>query len=443
VERVPAPRRRATGRLRAIRRARGLLRNVQALTPTNAAVEQLADLHRRAEELSERRFGIELAAAVAAAGDPGTVYHLPLSAREKPMALPLVIREVYDPEHGTRFLVAGGAEHLPAGAEVLRWNGVPLARAVELRAARIGAPTPEARRARALASLTHRPAALLARFDEGPVRLDWRDPEGAYETVFEWRPAPEPPAGDISEPWWSLDPLVEALAWARGPVTPVRVDDGHEGPLHLRVHSFRVTPQDLRGVTVDLPAAAADRRPLILDVRGNAGGSLRTADGLLAALGSEAPPPAVQVRATRTAEDLVRAPAPEWLAEIRAARKRGESHTAPLTMARSGPALPPVAGTVVLVVDALTSGAAAYLAARFARERRGPVLSTAGDPGLGGGLTTTVGEDDPSYPGHFSVTFARFAGHEDAPVPIEVRRPRTLDDAEVRDAAAELLKGWR
>ncbi len=78
------------------------------------------------------------------------------------------------------------------GARVTTWNGIPFARAVDLYAETLTGGRPDARRARALETLTQRPLEYLPPPDELWVdigyRLDTDDAGDADRTIrFEWR----------------------------------------------------------------------------------------------------------------------------------------------------------------------------------------------------------------------------------------------------------------
>ena len=76
-----------------------------------------------------------------------------------------VVTKVSDPRDG-----------FVPGVRATTWNGIPFSRAVDLYADTLTGGRPDARRARALETLTQRPLAFLPRPDELWVDIGYRDP---------------------------------------------------------------------------------------------------------------------------------------------------------------------------------------------------------------------------------------------------------------------------
>jgi hypothetical protein len=408
------------GRKEVLGHARNLMKEVYVGPSAAEALEAIARLRERAGELDERAFQIELASAVAAAGDPCTVYWLPGDPAPAGMALPFRLEEVADEAGGSRFVVRDSVGGPHDDGVVTHWNRVPIERAVEVRAARIAGASREARRARALMTLTHRPAGLLAPFAEGDVELRLLG-EPPRELMVGWEPSVMSEA-DEETALWSLDPVVDAVARMRHLPTAIGHDRKAGGVVHLRIPSFRVSEEAL----AEALGKGLDRsdgvRGVVVDLRGNPGGSTEAAFFLLAALTGETvlwqlrsdpPGDAAGSRVEPTGErmqGIVHPPAGELEPYAKASR--------------------------LVLVDALTAGAAANLTLEFARRERGVVASTVRNPGLLGGIMGTVGG-----PGRFTVRFARFAGVDDTSPQLRVLAPgRTGDDA-VLIEAEKIVRG--
>src|SRR4030088_3616261 len=95
--------------------------------------------------------------------------------------------------------VMAGFTHPPfgEGVEVRYWNGIPIARAVEIAAARHAGSNPEARHSRGVAGLTARPLNISPPPDEEWVIVGYRTVDGQdHELRLDWIGAGLPP-GDF------------------------------------------------------------------------------------------------------------------------------------------------------------------------------------------------------------------------------------------------------
>lgn len=388
-----------TERDEAVDEAVAALRDHYALAASPPALTRLERLREDGGLLSPRRFEIELAACVAACRDPGTIYHLPPDRDAgEAMALPFTLAEL-----DGRYYVATSEGGPPVDALVTDWNGVPIKDAVELRARRIGAPTADARRARALATLTHRPARFLAPFAEGDVEVGYEHRRESDASTFEWEPAPV--ASDEQAPLWSLDPLVHAVAEARGEELAARELPDDRGVTVVRIPTFCVEREEIDATVGEIEDEAVG---VVVDLRGNPGGSLFAADRLLALVCGKVPERHVEFRASPAVRDLVGGLQPHWDAALEGAIDADDFLTPPLSIPTEWP--PDVERrTLVVLVDALCGGAAADLALRVAEHRLGHVVSTVPDPGLEAGLTAVV-DGAP----RLSVTYARLVRTSEA-----------------------------
>jgi hypothetical protein len=198
--------------------------SVHAGTPAGVACgERLRALAERAPVLGEDRFHAELAAALAGLRDPCTSYVLPRHHRDRVATLPLRLAEVHD-DGAWKYVVTHvdghvGDEDLVAGVELVRWDGVEIGVAVAESAERHAAATRDARRARALASMTCRVVGSLLPPPSSPVRIAYRSRAGRVEaTELSWKVVevtpPASPDGDLLHAV-SRDEFVEAGRWRR------------------------------------------------------------------------------------------------------------------------------------------------------------------------------------------------------------------------------------
>lgn len=265
--------------------------------------------------------------------DLHTAYRLPSPFKQKTAWLPFFIEPVHkrgEKKYIVSKVVAGaGPESFVEGAEVLHWNGTPIHTLVEQHSERQAGSNRAARYARGLNSLTIRPLVQGLPPEEEWVTLRYRGPDGE---VHEWRQ--EWLVFEPGRSMTSLDPeelLTESTAFGmdaltdevqeakkvlfagkvlmeerrlahegvsraianteEGPATrlptvfrahPVTTEHGRYG--YIRIFTFNV--RDV-GVFVDEFVRIAGQLPqegLIIDVRGNGGGLIHAAEGLLQVL---------------------------------------------------------------------------------------------------------------------------------------------------------------
>ena len=324
----------------------------------------------------------------------------------------------------------GSAPFVP-GVEVLEWSGVPIRRAVQIAALRSAGTSPEARHGRGVQFLTTRPMQRQPPPDEAWVELFYRADDGTPGVLrCEWRviPVPGGAGATAARPdaaaglGLGLDQESYTLGRARVQVhaprviaaerrrargqpsarsggdeiaTPLpgkfearRVHDGRFG--YVRLHSFTTdAPQEyleaFAGVLAELP-----RQGLILDLRGNGGGSISLAESLLQLLTWRRIQPApAQLIATPEVLKLCEAveALEPWAASVRYALETGAGYSDPRPMT------PPedcneigqrYHGPVVLVTDALCYSATDIFAAGFQDHDIGPILGCDATTGAGG-----------------------------------------------------------
>ncbi len=157
-------------------------------------VRALEALRRQVPLLTEEEFHRELSVVINRLRDAHT-QHVNASVNPGLVArLPFLV-ESYGPHTAPRFVVTKVAEafvgdnQFRAGVELLTWNAVSFARIVDRHAEHETGGRPDARRARALESLTFRALGYAPRPDEEAVVITYR-PEGGGKTrtiTFTWR----------------------------------------------------------------------------------------------------------------------------------------------------------------------------------------------------------------------------------------------------------------
>ncbi|MFE1833936.1 S41 family peptidase [Streptomyces sviceus] len=161
-------------------------------------VQRLRVLRRRLERQTEETkplewlFHAELSEIFHSVRDLHTNYLLPAPYAGKIAFLPFLV-ERYEDARGEHFMVTHVAQGFSApgfapGVEITHWSGVPIAKAVDLNAARFAGSNAAARRSRGIQSLTLRPLVMhLPPFEEW-VTVTYLDAEGtAHELRESWR----------------------------------------------------------------------------------------------------------------------------------------------------------------------------------------------------------------------------------------------------------------
>ncbi|MEU8437018.1 S41 family peptidase [Streptomyces sp. NPDC029216] len=140
-------------------------------------VQRLRVMSRRLERQTEATkpvewlFHAEMSEIFHSVRDLHTNYLLPDPYRGKIAFLPFLV-ERYEDAQGEHFMVTHVAQGFSApgfapGAEITHWSGIPIAKAVDLNAARFAGSNAAARRSRGIQSLTLRPLAMhLPPFEE-------------------------------------------------------------------------------------------------------------------------------------------------------------------------------------------------------------------------------------------------------------------------------------
>jgi hypothetical protein len=411
-------------------------------------VQALRLLRQRCVELTDGEFHLAVSGIVTGLRDAHTRYVGPSGLRGKVAALPFLV-ESYGPYTAPRFIVSKLAQSagiddadFAEGVELLWWNSVPMSRAVDVYAAHETGSRADARRARALETLTFRSLdydlppdehSVVVGFKVGrtvrEVRIPWRvvgippatlarDPQVALKAA--WNPAAESVrkarklmfAPDVCDAQRSLTPRSKALAPVSPPgsarvsavgdsivtclpdVLSARTVPTRRGELgYLRIWSFDVDDHEAFVTEVDrvLKQLPADR--IIIDLRANPGGLIWAAERLLQLFTDETILPA---RFSLLATPLTRAMAESafnrleldvWVESLTDAVSTGEVYSQPIALTDPqwcrdiGRRYP---GSAVLVVDPNTYSSGDLFAAGWADHGIGPLVCVGQATGAGG-----------------------------------------------------------
>ncbi|MFL5840862.1 MAG: S41 family peptidase [Thermoleophilaceae bacterium] len=410
-------------------------RTLHATDPVQSLRNLRTDLdavERGAQAMREREFHARLVRTFVDLRDRHTTYLLPQPYRSTIAFLPFLIEAVVD---GRRRLHVVSKIYAPFKDEfgiapesgddpvvVTHWNGVPIELAVELNGDRNAGANQAARLARGLDRLTFRWLGTTLKPEEDWVVVTYKVGEGEpQETRFDWlalrRPegAPAAPAGDsgssfalgrdLEGEWirtvkqklfarpgkWDTTAESGRIAYRRHPRD---ADDGGYG--YLRIYSFDVDPkrEDHFVSSVRRILQQAPTRGLIVDIRGNPGGSISAAERLLTLLS----PIPIEVeglqflnteQAARLAENFYNGSGQGGAFDDRLneARTTGSAYISslPLAPADRAAALDQVyQGPIVLIVDALCYSASEILAAGMQDNGLATIMGTATQTGGGG-----------------------------------------------------------
>jgi hypothetical protein len=425
-----------------------LKRAMHAVDP----VQRLKLLRHRVEMLSERQFHDELLAIFTELRDLHTNYVLPAAYQNRTAFLPFLLEEFFE-SNQPRYMVSktfAGFSHatFQPGVIVEYWNGIPIARAVELNAARQAGSNRDARHARGLESLTIRALWLTAAPDEEWVDIGYHDGTQAREIRIDWRvfsPDPSPTGIDpdsapgtigyglgidvqleavrrvkkmlFNQKAMDLEHQVETLR-AQGALTGDGVVDGVDltkestmpdalsfrtvetshGTFGLiRIWTFNVGDPDAFVQEFIRILGLLPQNGLIVDVRGNGGGVITAGEQLLQLLTPRAIDPE-RLHFINTPLTLALSERNtfinQWAKSIKQAVETGATFS-------QGFPIAPVAeynqlgqsycGPVVLVTDALCYSTTDIFAAGFQDHAIGPILGTDGNTGAGGANVWTHG----------------------------------------------------
>lgn len=441
-------------RLHIVDQAILLLENFYAHLPLKKAmygidpVKQLRLLKYRLPQIAaDSNFHAEMLSIFASLRDLHTGYVLPTPYRDFVALLPFRIEKCY--ENGqVRYIVAGlqeGFSHpsFKPGVEVLYWSGIPIDRAVRIKAGETGGGNRDARLARALAALTTRPLAIMQPPAEDWVTLTYETLEGTKDELrCEWRvtklpiePSIDPQSKSPKATFIGLDletDLVrqtyklmfasnviaerDQLTTARDKLTKaapvedklasllpeflkakaVNTSNGAYG--YIRIYSFNVEDADVFADEFIRLLGHLPHRGLIIDVRDNGGGLLQAGERLLQVLTPKTIEPerfqflntALTLRLCKHSADAYALK--DWVPSIERSLETGATYSAgfPLTSPEQCNNIGQrYYGPVVVITSARCYSTTDLFVAGFQDHQIGTVLGVDGSTGAGGATVWT------------------------------------------------------
>jgi C-terminal processing protease CtpA/Prc len=397
-------------------------------------IRALEHLRSQVPELSDLQFHRQLTSLINRLRDAHTQYTGPKTLASTVATLPFLV-EAYGPADNPSYVVTkvtasrvDDPEFVP-GVVLEWWNGVPFDRAVDLHADVETGGRPDARRARALESMTFRALGYAPPPDEEWVILGYRtEANQSREVRFEWRivnPERSPNAGvsQATRVRRAINPAAEAIRRAKklmfnaelwqqeralspglqrkaSGVTGFEdflssrtIDTAHGSMGYLRIWSFDVdNDQDFIDAAIRLLAKLPDRG-LIIDLRDNPGGFIWAAERMLQLFtASRISPTKFALRATPLTAAIAGAAfnASElgpWAASLAGAAATGEpysSHLPITTIEQCNDVGQVYGGPVVIIVDANTYSSGDLFTAGIVDNRIGPVVCIGNATGAGG-----------------------------------------------------------
>jgi hypothetical protein len=414
-------------------------------------VQALVLLRRRAADLSDADFHLAVTGLVTGLRDAHTRYIGPSALRGQVAALPFLV-EQYGPAEAPQFLVTKTAADLaeidPAfqpGVVIDWWNGVPMARAVEVYADRETGGRRDSRRARALETLTFRALDYGPPPDEHRVDLGYRTARGARrELRLPWRVLQPEQAATALRPGSraalkvAIDPAAEAVrrakkllyapdAWAAEPVALRQLRApavAGRGPLagqwldtpmqdvvsaralnrqvgYLRIWSFDVEDDDLLLAEVTRLLALLPQTGLVIDLRGNPGGLVWAAERMLQLFtDATIAPTRFSLVASPLTREMANSPFNRlelegWASSLEDAVATGDLYAQPLPLTDPawcndlGRRYP---GPAVAVVDPNTYSSGDLFAAGWVDHEIGPLVTVGQATGGGGANVWTAAQ---------------------------------------------------
>ena len=427
-----------------------LKRAMHAVDP----VQRLKLLKYRLRTLSERRFHDEMISIFMELRDLHTNYLLPAPFASMTASLPLQIGEFFADDE-RRYLVTEvipdriDDPQFEPGVMITHWNGVPMDRAVELNADRQAGSNPDARHAQGVDTMTARYMGLSAAPDEDWVVLTYVTPGGQEgQTKVRWLVAEPDLSPTAVDPNSAENPLSQALGIdvqtesirrarkllfrpdamdlerqvtatfeARGGLEPgeavpdpdmadistfpdklqfrtVSTPHGEFG--HIRIRSFAVGSTGMGEVDAFVAeivriARLLPQNGLIIDVRGNGGGTIMAGERLLQIFTpKEIEPERLHfINSPLTLELASRPGLDLWSDSIAQAVETGSPFSDGFPILPDEPEIcnrlgQLYYGPVVLVIDGLCYSTTDIFAAGWQDHEIGPILGTDGNTGAGG-----------------------------------------------------------
>jgi hypothetical protein len=395
-------------------------------------VRGLEHLRQQLPSMNDLQFHRELTLLINRLRDAHTQYQGRWNVKEPVASLPFLV-EAYGPEDNPTYVVSKvdrrsiRDRHFAVGVTIEYWNGIPFDRAVDLHAESETGGRPDARRARALESLTFRALKYGPPPDEEWVVVSYRDRKNMTR--------------EIRLKWEGFDPL-RAVAASRSLGTRVRraIDAGAEAIRRAKKYRFNhaLWQDELKRARRSRAGARADfadfltarsvktrhgrfgylriwsfdvdddqaflnaaivilhrlpQRGLIIDLRDNPGGYILAAERMLQLFTPNAVAPTkFALRATSLTAAMARAPfnrselAP-WAESLFTAEVTGEPYSShlPITPYEQCNDLGQhYSGPIVVVVDANTYSSGDLFTAGIVDNGIGPVLCIGEATGAGG-----------------------------------------------------------
>ncbi len=395
-------------------------------------VRALEHLRQQLPSMNDLQFHRELTQLINRLRDAHTQYQGPWNVQEPVASLPFLV-EAYGPEQSPTYIVSKvdrrsvRDRHFKVGVTIDYWNGIPFDRAVDLHAESETGGRPDARRARALESLTFRSLDYGPPPNEEWVVLGYRDLQNkAREIRLNWQGFDPDRAAAASQSLATrvrraINAGAEAIRrakkfrfnhalWedelkrakrARAGAAPdfsdfltgrsVKTQHGRFG--YLRIWSFDVDDDQafLRAAIAMLHKLP--QRGLIIDLRDNPGGYILAAERMLQLFTPNAiAPTKFALRATAVTAAMARAPfnrselAP-WAESLFTAEVTGEPYSShvPITpVAQCNDLGQHYNGPIVAVVDANTYSSGDLFTAGIVDNGIGPVVCIGEATGAGG-----------------------------------------------------------
>jgi hypothetical protein len=384
-------------------------------------------LRQQVPALNDLQFHRELATLINRLRDAHTQYKGPKSLEGVVASLPFLV-EAYGPADHPAYVVskvnaeAVGDKDFVPGVSLEWWNGVPFDRAVDLHAESETGGRPDARRARALESLTFRALGYSPPPNEHWVVIGYRDKGNrpreirlAWQVVDPDRAATAS-RGGATRTRRAINPAAESVRRAKKLMfnpelweaerKPARASGGtgYEDFLtarpvaggkfgYLRIWSFDVDDdQGFLDAAIQLLEALPDRG-LIIDLRDNPGGLIWAAERMLQLF---TPNPVMPTKFALRATPLTAAMAgaafnqqelAPWVESLTTAASTGEPFSShlPITSAEQCNDLGQCyGGPVVVVVDANTYSSGDLFTAGVVDNSIGPVVCIGEATGAGG-----------------------------------------------------------
>ena len=398
-------------------------------------VRGLEHLRQQTPTLTDLQFHRELTLLINRLRDAHTQYIGPWTVAEPVASLPFLV-ESFGPSDHPQYVVSKvdlrsvRDPHFVEGVTIAYWNGIPFDRAVDLHAEGETGGRPDARRARALNSLTFRSLEYAPPPNEEWVVLGYVDLKGkAREIRLDWEgldPQRAPTASSTlgTRARRAINPAAEAVRRAKkyrfnpalwqadhGLAARVRVGKTHGAKAFAdfltartvptasgRFGYFRIWSFDVDDDAAFIEAAIVllrrlPDRGLILDLRDNPGGFIWAAERMLQLFTpNTVTPTKFALRATPMTAAMARAPfnqaelAP-WASSLTNAEQTGEPYSSHLPITphdRCNDLGQHYGGPVVVVVDANTYSSGDLFAAGIVDNRIGPVLCIGEATGAGG-----------------------------------------------------------